>query len=536
MAFTRKHRLSAAPRGNSRGNAIPPASQHIISVSPAQAYSGGAVPCALCAVSWQVCGLFGFRLRKRIQIMPNILAMLGLVEGRYIGHPEGRRWSLLTPEPQVLRAVAAEIRSMKPRMPHARRVCVGARQALPDFKDDAPADDQGARAASEVAMWKVAITEHLAHEEQVRKAAGRIRQQMQSREHRIANKHYACAFERALSTGSGLALKRFVIQAPPKALLPHEVRFHIEEDPIAGTRRVCVRDTRDNSTRFELQRSFLDGRLFRPALFTHIESGPIGLPYHIWLFTQAKIRGAVVTDFIHAMQNMTKRALRKTGCWWVCAETLIAYNYSHGPFNSQSFFNVVRECVTRYLDSVDWTCPFFAHFYDALTLDSGARPAHFGTAEHMREVFAGLRNRAPMMTKGRRVRLGRWWSWHDRQGEIMENHGFHLFALCLVGVRRGWWPSVYDTPTERTSARPPSVGEKPDEADVPEGEPARPAAGADVAEDRRLGSPARPRWVLGTRGLEPAVPQRPWAPYTESGEPGLAAQNSDWPGARVGVV
>lgn len=89
-------------------------------------------------------------------------------------------------------------------------------------------------------------------------------------------------------------------------------------------------------------------------------------------------------------------------------------------------------------------------FYEGICRDSdGTLPPDFATPDHMRRTWNELPGAACFKSKGTRVRLSRWWSWFDRAREVVLCWHIYALALVVLGIQRGWWPNVWETPFEK---------------------------------------------------------------------------------------
>lgn len=327
---------------------------------------------------------------------------------------------------------------------------------LADWREEAPAPAPVVVDGRDKAAWQLRLAGHFATETRLAQAAKKAQRQLLGAEVRLANKFYALALERSMQVGAGLNLAKFFVKdppPPPRRCLPQEKRYFVEEPgPVENgvtCRRACVVNSKTGTSRYELPRVVVGGKTRRLCLFTHIDSGSVGLPFHLWLFTKGQVRGAVSTDWIHGLTNATKRALRRSSCWWVCVETMIAYNFPTGPYNGQGFFEVFKTCFERFWHQHDHTNPMFLAFYEGIVKDLGPMPPNFGSEAHLQDIWKLLPTLSCFRSKGKRVRMGRWWSWHDRHGEVRSYRSAMCTGLCLVGIVREWWPSYSATPFAR---------------------------------------------------------------------------------------
>ena len=137
-------------------------------------------------------------------------------------------------------------------------------------------------------------------------------------------------------------------------------------------------------------------------------------------------------------------------------ETLVAYNFTTGLYSNNAHWLVFKQCFLRYHKCSNPECPLFAMFYEGICRDKhGALPPDFASAGHMEVIWKSLPKAQCFLSKGTRVRLSRWWSWHDRQGEVQQLWHTIALGLVVVGIEKDWWPNVFESPYLKMRSSPP---------------------------------------------------------------------------------
>ena len=119
----------------------------------------------------------------------------------------------------------------------------------------------------------------------------------------------------------------------------------------------------------------------------------------------------------------------------------------------------------------------------------GSGPLDYSSDRHMAEVWERCKSSNVLHKKGKRVRMGRWWSLlaacHDMQGEEV----LLLLILVYVGMREKFWTSIWQSPLCKAT-----LSQEPEPGGVEGEEPAEAAGAAVPAADTAPGV-SKPRTV-----------------------------------------
>lgn len=119
------------------------------------------------------------------------------------------------------------------------------------------------------------------------------------------------------------------------------------------------------------------------------------------------MRGKVTPDPIHMMHNRSKAAQKTAEVRWVYMETMVAYNFSNGPFGKQAHYDVVRACLLPCWHANTNEGPVLGMFHGGIcdAAAGGIPPPGFATPEDMQRVWKSLPGASCFMSKGVRIRL-----------------------------------------------------------------------------------------------------------------------------------
>ena len=110
---------------------------------------------------------------------------------------------------------------------------------------------------------------------------------------RLSNRHYVNALDSSLRAGGHPGLIAFLPDVVVGGLAAGEVRYTSRDEADDGEEPVsAVRCCIDGPAgpRFELPRVVKDGCWYYPAVWVAIDTGSVGFPGAIWMFTKVKLR------------------------------------------------------------------------------------------------------------------------------------------------------------------------------------------------------------------------------------------------------
>lgn len=277
------------------------------------------------------------------------------------------------------------------------------------------------------------------------------------KEVRVPNQHIVLAFDHSLLVTIHRGLSFFKPDRRPLPLSRSHRRYFIDDAPVASVdgrslacRRSCLFDESTGSSSYELPRSYIDDKEWRPTLHVNPDQGPVGWPCYIFLFEHLGCRGTVTPDPWHIAWNSIRAAAKSSGAWSLILETTVVQNCKRAPFGQCAFMNLIREATEEYFSFATVDDDLCQQFYPLLVADTGVSPPGFGTLEHMAQVFEDLKSSIVFRRTSFRVKLLRWFSWMDAMGGKCQDQGllqnWHtlLFGLCVLGLRRKWWSRFDD--------------------------------------------------------------------------------------------
>jgi hypothetical protein len=279
---------------------------------------------------------------------------------------------------------------------------------------------------------------------------------------RQSNAYYLLALDQALEGGTGLSLKHFVAKAPLRPLRPHERQYFAELDPVQfpvpagdppGRKRSCIVDLRTGKTRVESP-FVLNGRgeVLRPALHCASDDGSVGRPSMHFLYCDLDVRGTRVRDYSHKKHNLVKMACVEAGLYIIILETVVGLNLPGGPWDGDAFFNALVSTGRSFLANADYTSSIFQHFYENICKERGLVSHDFNTKAHQEQVWHSLRYCKTLQRKGAKVKLGRWLGWFRAFGEKKSEWSIFLMFLVVLGIAKGLWKTLWDSPLHGRSA------------------------------------------------------------------------------------
>lgn len=259
---------------------------------------------------------------------------------------------------------------------------------------------------------------------------------------------------RAIDSGlasMGLRLADFRSARPLRPLLPGQVRYGLSEKEWPGgfgqvrrLHRSCLLTEATNLREIEVP--LPDGGPRR--LFACLDRGPCGWVGQFWLFTHCGISGAFHADPCHLVWTDIQGAVKSAGLWTTFLEISAVCSFKAGPWRKAAFFHSMRDCGLDYLDSVPPDGDDLLKFlYPSIAADLGMEePTQLGSESHYLLVRQAVRDRIDKLTKGKRVKLCRWFSFFDAAEDLEDRWYVELAITLYMGLRRQWFQNINETP------------------------------------------------------------------------------------------
>ena len=209
-----------------------------------------------------------------------------------------------------------------------------------------------------------------------------------------------------------------------------------------------MENTQDGTRRIEVHREILDGQVLLPRT-SHLcaDRGSKSWPGLAWLMSKKNIYGSLWGDPLHDDWNGLQSAAAEASVWLAWLERAATLNMPFGPWWKDSFFQDLKNNGTTILSELSTDDRVFQTLYKRAATEMDMLNCEtFGTMEHKQAVLDKLRTSRFLTRRGRKVRMGRWFSLPDRnaerRGELMPT----LVVLIHVGVRRGFWKTLDESP------------------------------------------------------------------------------------------
>ena len=151
-----------------------------------------------------------------------------------------------------------------------------------------------------------------------------------------------------------------------------------------------------------------------------------------------------------------------------------------GPCQGSAFFSTIR--AAGFFSTYDNNNELFQWFFDELCIDMGSGPLDYGSDRHMAEVWERCKSSSVLHKKGKRVRMGRWWSLFAACQDVQGEEDLLLLIPVYVGMRENVWTSIWRSPLCKAS-----LPQEPEPGGVEGEEPAEAVGAAVQAADTAPG-------------------------------------------------
>jgi hypothetical protein len=270
----------------------------------------------------------------------------------------------------------------------------------------------------------------------------------------LANESSLRAVDHALVGTMGIGLVRFKAPRPLKALAQHEERFWVETDSLPEAirvsggervRRACIRDKSgpEPTTRLEVLWSES-----RNILHTELDMGACDWPSKHLLYLDWGVRGSFHNDPHHRRWDNCVNAMNQCGCNMVKMEASVVFSFTTGPWHNCGNFGNLKDAMDQWGRSCTHDDPLFQFMYPKIVRDlhEGRLPEGFGSEEHRLSVWKALPEHIVFLQKGMRTKLNRWYQLLQKCKTFRPYRSMVMAVLMYVGIHRGWWHGVEDTP------------------------------------------------------------------------------------------
>lgn len=190
------------------------------------------------------------------------------------------------------------------------------------------------------------------------------------------------------------------------------------------------------------------------------DEGPVGFALKWYLEYQAHLRLLVFRDPLHREWNDAGLAIKAVGAWWAVALSTIIFNLAYGPWESEAWFQKAKEGAEAYFAKIRPSDILFNELYGPICSDRGEDPR--GTLVHKQSLLKELSKSRLFFSRGEKVALRRWFSWHKAVAENLQTWHLRLCTLMALGIEIGAYKKKVDLPYFRPLTFKP---EKPQESD-----------------------------------------------------------------------
>ena len=197
----------------------------------------------------------------------------------------------------------------------------------------------------------------------------------------------------------------------------------------------------------------LAGKVLPWCLVLHMDEASPGYAMFWFLALHLKIRIVFIRDPYHRQWNDTRLALTRTGVWWICLVTIVAFNMPFAPYGSGAFGEQLKEAFRVLLARSDFNNPTFRALYALICKDMGREA--LGTEAHMRMIFEIVTAEDHLLRKGTFIAQRRWFDWVA--AVFVQEKVWHsrLFSIILVGQLLGVYVDFRDVPLWSTGKKQP---------------------------------------------------------------------------------
>ena len=219
--------------------------------------------------------------------------------------------------------------------------------------------------------------------------------------------------------------------------------------------RSCIANRATGERRLELPRAIDEKGQLVPNRLLHLcaDRGSKAWPGFQWILDEKNVSGSLWGDPLHDDWNGLQSASAEADVWLAWLERAVVLNLPFGPWRKDAFFQDVANNGPKILQELTIDDEAFQELYPRIALEMGLaiQPSDDPTA-HKLTILEKVRHSPLLSRRGKKVRMGRWFSVCDRseerKGELMPT----LLVLLHLGVRRGFWPCMQQSPLFNTNA------------------------------------------------------------------------------------
>ena len=123
-------------------------------------------------------------------------------------------------------------------------------------------------------------------------------------------------------------------------------------------------------------------------------------------------------------------------------------NLRYGPWHGHAHWHTLKEAFREYHRSSSHKCPLFQLLLERLAKqrNDGELPSDFGTEDFAMRLWDDLPSSKYWGGVKNEVKLNRFFSFCGRSREFRPDHGVLLLTLLYIGINRGWFQGIDDTP------------------------------------------------------------------------------------------
>ena len=276
----------------------------------------------------------------------------------------------------------------------------------------------------------------------------------------LANQHSLRALDHALQgiLGSGLSL--FVAAEPLRALRASEARYFVAVDSLPDcvrqaspgrVRRSCIVDKSTDPPKTRLEVCWGSPRYI---LHSVLDMGSCDWPSRHVMYLDWNVRGSFHNDPHHRRWDNCLNSMTMSGCLLIKLESMLVHSFAMGPWQGCANFGCIKDAVQEWTSSCTVSDPLFQTMYPTICRHfyKGRLPQDYGSVEHQTEMWSGMASHIVFLHAGMRAKMNRWYQLMLKT-QLFRPYLGMVLAVCLyVGISKGWWQNIADTPLMRHEA------------------------------------------------------------------------------------
>ena len=151
-----------------------------------------------------------------------------------------------------------------------------------------------------------------------------------------------------------------------------------------------------------------------PAVFFHIDRGPIGFPARIAYFNRnvGQLRGGIQPDTCHTRQRANLNAYHESGLTLQKVEFAVVMKCLRGAFGSFANWNQVLGLLHQWSRTASIKDHLFQYCHSILThcREGGRYPPDYGSETHMDAMIRAFVTSKLWKSPGDQFKVGRWFN------------------------------------------------------------------------------------------------------------------------------